>query len=271
MLKIDGGHIEYEIKKGGDLVVLLDAGAVSGMTGWDSIWKDLPAEITAIRFSRLGEGNSTSCRGQRTSLDYVNEVDQVLSALSVERPIVYVSHSFGGITARNFASRYKDDVAALLMIDPANPRDIEIVAQLNPSGGQAEIEATKKNDYKMGEGKWCFLDVIWDKSQAVGFPDIPDIPVTLIAGVKLPEQPANVLETEQGRQLWGQYQSEWVNQFPRGKAVLAKNSGHFVQDDEPELVLNELMKLLSRLQVANKAQCSEQTAECGVRRSKESQ
>lgn len=253
MLEIDGGHIEYEVKKGGDLIVLFDAGAVSGMAGWNSIWEDLPAEITAIRFSRLGEGNSTSCTGQRTSSDYVKEVNQVLSALNVERPIVYVSHSLGGITARNFASQYSDDVAAMLMIDPANPRDVDIVTQLNPSNGQEEIEAIKKNDYEMGDGKWCFLDVIWDKSQAAGFPDIGDIPVILIAGVKVPEQPSNSFETEQGRRLWGQYQSEWVNQFPQGKAVLARNSGHFVQDDEPDLVLKELKELLNRLQVANKA------------------
>ncbi|MDV6315733.1 alpha/beta hydrolase [Idiomarina sp. HP20-50] len=247
MLEVDGNSIEYEVKKGGDVVVLFDAGALSGMAGWNSIWDDLPAEITAIRFSRLGEGNSDACSGQRSTSDYVNEVDQLLSELNIERPIVYVSHSLGGITARNFAAQHKGDVSALLMIDPANPRDVDIVTQLDPSGGQAEIEAMKKNDYAMGDGKWCFLDVIWDKSQSAGFSDIGDIPVTLIAGVKVPEQPSSVFESEQGRLLWGQYQSEWVNQFPKGKAVLTNNSGHFVQDEEPELVLDELVKLLNRL------------------------
>lgn len=58
MIEVDGGRIEYEIKAGGDTVVLFDAGALSGMEGWDSIWSDLPEEITAVRFSRLGEGNS---------------------------------------------------------------------------------------------------------------------------------------------------------------------------------------------------------------------
>jgi pimeloyl-ACP methyl ester carboxylesterase len=247
MLETDGGRIEYEIKKGGDLTVLFDAGAVSGMAGWDSIWDDLPAQITAIRFSRLGEGNSDSCTGQRSSSDYVKEVDQLISALKIDRPIVYVSHSLGGVTARNFSAQHKDDVAALLMIDPANPRDVDIVTQLNSSGGKAEIEAIKKNDYAMGEGKWCFLDLVWDKSPAAGFSEIGDIPVTLIAGVKVPKQPANAFESGQGRKLWGKYQSEWVKQFPKGKVILTKNSGHMVQDDEPELVLIELIKLLDRL------------------------
>ena len=128
-------------------------------------------------------GNSDPCTGQRNISDYVNEVDQLLTKLNIDRPFVYVSHSLGGVTARNFAAKYKGDVAALLMIDPANPRDVDIVTEPNPSGGQDEIDAIKKNDYAMGEGKWCFLDVIWDKSEAVGFSEIGDIPVTLIAEV----------------------------------------------------------------------------------------
>lgn len=246
-LDVKGGYIEYEIKRGGDILVLFDAGALSGMAGWDPIWDDLPAEVTAIRFSRLGEGNSAPCTEQLSASDYVNEVAQLLSGLNIDRPVVYVSHSLGGITARNFATKYKGDVAALLMIDPANPRDVDIITQLNPSTGQAEIEAIKKNDYTMGENKWCFLDLIWDKSRAADFFDIGDIPVTLIAGVKVPKKPSNTLDTEQGRQLWGQYQSEWVKKFPQGKVVLAKNSGHFVQGDEPNLVINELIKLLNKL------------------------
>lgn len=247
MLEVNGGSIEYEVKGDGDTAVLFDAGALSGMSGWDSIWDNLPGEITAIRFSRLGEGNSGTCEGQRSALDYVEEVDQLLSGLNIDRPIVYVGHSLGGITARNFATTHAGDVKAMLMVEPATPRDIDIVIQLNPANGQEEIDEIKQSDYAAGEDKWCFLDVIWDKSKVPGFAEIGDIPVTLIASVKVPEQPSSVFLSTEGRRLWGQYQSEWAEQFPRGKTILTDKSGHFVQDDEPELVVNELIKLLDRL------------------------
>lgn len=99
----------------------------------------------------------------------------------------------------------------------------------------------------MGKGKWSFLDLIWDKTPALGFSEIGDIPVTLITGVKVAEKPAHALKTVEGRKLWGQYQSEWVQPFPQGKVVLTTRSGHFVQDDEPELVLKELDSLLNKL------------------------
>jgi pimeloyl-ACP methyl ester carboxylesterase len=246
MIDVRGGRIEYEVKQGGDIVVLFDAGALSGMAGWDAIWADLPLEITAIRFSRLGEGNSDPCTRQRTATDNVKEVEQLLAALKIDTSIIYVSHSLGAVTARHFAAQHQGKVAAMLMVDPENPRDVDIVKQLNTSGGKAEIEAIKKNDYVMGKGKWCFLDLIWDKTPALGFSEIGDIPVTLIAGVKVPEKPSSIFESAEGRKLWGQYQSEWVQRFPQGKAVLTTNSGHFIQDDEPELVLKELKSLLNK-------------------------
>jgi pimeloyl-ACP methyl ester carboxylesterase len=251
MLEIGDGRIEYEIKQGGDFIVLFDAGALSGMAGWDAIWADLPAEITAIRFSRLGEGQSDPCTGQRDASDYVEEVEQLLVELKINKPIIYVSHSLGAVTARHFTAKHQGKVAALLMIDPENPRDVEIVKQLNPTGGQAEIDAIKKNDYLMGKGKWCFLDLSWDKRPALGFSKLGDIPVTLIAGVKVPENPSNAFESTEGRKLWGQYQSEWAKQFPQGKVILTSNSGHFIQDDEPDLVLKELTSLLNKLKGTN--------------------
>ena len=254
MLDLDGGRIEYEIKQGGDLTVLFDAGALSGMAGWDAIWADLPATITAIRFSRQGEGKSDPCSGQRTAADNVQEVEQLLAALNIKQPIIYVSHSLGAVTARHYAAKHPGHVVAMLLVDPATPRDVEIINQLNPSGGQAEIAAVKQNDYAMGKGKWCFLDLIWDKTPSLGAAEIGDIPVTLIAGIKVTDQQSNAFGSAAGRKLWGQYQSEWVQQFRQGKIVLTTGSGHMVQDDEPELVLQELADLFNRLhKIADKA------------------
>jgi len=86
----------------------------------------------------------------------------------------------------------------------------------------------------------------WDKSTAPGFAEFGDIPVTLIAGVKRVENPHRIFDVDEARHLWGLFQSEWVNEFPRGRAIVTEKSGHFVQDDEPELVISELQRLIDR-------------------------
>lgn len=247
MIKIDDASLEYEIRGNGKTVVLFDAGALSGMSGWDAIWNSLPPNITAIRFSRLGEGKSDLCYGQRSQLDYVEEVEKLLTKLDIKSPFVYVGHSLGGITARNFASQYQGKVLAMLMLDPVNPRDIDIIVQLHPEDGLAKIEKVKRSDYESGKGKWCFLDAIWDKSKAVGFEEIGDIPVSLTAAGKVDENWLNPLETKKGRELWAFHQSAWVMKFPRGVFMVAKDSTHFIQDDQSSLVIEELNKLLSHI------------------------
>ena len=236
--------LDHERKGKGPVVVLFDGGAPSGMSAWDPIWDRLPGGITAIRYSRRGEGNSPSCDRQLTLDDYVDDLEHLLEQLGIEQPFIYVSHSFGGSVSLAFAAKNHGRLATMLLVDPSNPRDVDIVRQVNPDGGEAEIARIKASDYAAGRDKWCFLDTIWDKQPAPGYAEIGDIPITLIAGVKRVAKPTQTFETDEARRLWGVYQSEWVAQFPRGRALLTENSGHFVQDDEPELVLAELQRFI---------------------------
>ncbi|WP_164078260.1 alpha/beta fold hydrolase [Alteromonas facilis] len=246
-LLVNQAELEYEIKGTGENITLFEAGAISGMAGWDSIWSRLPESVTAIRYSRRGEGRSTACTGDLTSSDYVEDAEELLNQLKIEKPIIYVSHSYGGKVAREFAVRNPEKVVAMLFIDPINPRDVDIIEQLDPIGGKESNEKLKFADIKMGkENNWCLINDIWDKTPSFGYGDIKNIPITLIAGVKKFENPTRLFDTDEARELWGNVQSEWVLKFPQGKAVMAEKSGHFVQDDEPDLVLSEIKKLIIR-------------------------
>ncbi len=245
-IEVNGVEHEYEIKGDGPSVVLFEAGALSGMAGWDAIWDRLPQGITAIRYSRRGEGRSGPCHGDLSAIDYVKDTERLLESLGIERPFVYVSHSYGGKIAREFAARNPAKLAAMLFIDPSNPRDVEIVREMDPVHGPAENERIQKSDFEASQGKWCFVKDLWQKHPAPGVDKIGDLPVTLIAGVQRVENPTLIFHRDEARERWGQIQTEWVSQFPRGKAVMATESGHFVQDDQPDLVLSELAELLER-------------------------
>lgn len=243
-ITIDNVPFEYEVKGNGPQVVLFEAGALSGMSDWDSIWHSLPSDITAIRYSRRGEGGSGACTGQMSAADYADDAAEFLAKLEISSPIIYVAHSYGGDIARDFASRNPDAVRSMLLVDPSSDRDVEIITTLDPVNGLGEIEAIKANDFALGEGDWCFLHDAWLKDGDLGFTEIGDIPVTVIAGVRKVDEPSMVFETDAARMLWGQIHTEWAGEFPRGRVVVTEGSAHMVHIDEPDLVLDELSALL---------------------------
>lgn len=250
-IEIHGAELEVEVKGTGERVLFFEAGALSGMAGWDSIWGRLPQGFTAIRYSRRGEGGSEPCDRDLSAADYVRDVVGLLEELGVEEPFVYVAHSYGGKIAREFAALHRGRLAGMLLVDPSNPRDVEIVVEVDPRNGPAENERIRQQDLEMGKGgdgrpKWCFIRDIWEKKPAPGRREIGDVPLTLVAGVRPNPDPRIVFQTDAARKRWGEIQAEWVEQFPRGRAVMARKSGHFVHDDQPELVLRELVRLLER-------------------------
>ena len=47
--------------------------------------------------------------------------------------------------------------------------------------------------------------------------------------------------------MWGELWQSWAAEFPQGRSVLTEGSGHFIQNDEPMLVLRELKRLIKIL------------------------
>ena len=140
-VKVKGYELEYEMVGSGSDVILLEAGGSAGMSDWDPVFQRLSEHAKVIRYSRVGNGNSTVIQQHFTSRDYADQASILLRELGIQQPVILIAHSYGGSVARDFAAA-----------------------------------------------------------------------------------------------------------FPQGKSVLTENSGHFVQFDEPELVVSELLLLMKRLE-----------------------
>lgn len=238
-------QLEYEIAGTGANVVLLEAGASGGLTDWQPVFLSLSQQAIIIRYSRVGNGKSTQIKDHFTSMDYANFAAELLDKLAITVPVVYVAHSYGGSIARDFAAAYPSRVKALLLLDPSSEHDVDILRAIDLNQGNKEIAQIKLDDMAQGMSN-NYLD-FWSKRPLPDYPQIKDMPVTVIASVKKVEKPANLFFTDKGRAMWGELWREWASAFPQGRAVLTDKSGHFVQFDEPELVAAELKLLLQKL------------------------
>ena len=73
-------------------------------------------------------------------------------------------------------------------------------------------------------------------SQARAAKISPGVQVTLISAVQDEGMPA------EARKMWLQKHKEWIASVPGGKHIIAEKSGHFVQAQEPALVVEAIQK-----------------------------
>ncbi|WP_462159052.1 alpha/beta fold hydrolase [Pseudoalteromonas sp. GB56] len=242
---INNFEMEYQDSGGEGPILLLEAGGSAGMDDWHSIYPALAKQYRVIRYSRLGNGHSAAIEKNYSSEEYADEAKALLQALKVDKPVVYVAHSYGAYIARVFAARYPQDVAALMLVEPASEHDVDIMRAIDLVQAEKEIAQVKLDDMRGGMSNQ-YLD-FWAKRPLPDYPAIPDIPVTVIASVKKYDDPPLLFFTDEARKMWGELHSQWAKSFPQGRAVLTDKSYHYPQNNEPDMVIEEITRLVKRV------------------------
>ncbi|WP_424639541.1 alpha/beta fold hydrolase [Embleya sp. AB8] len=104
---------------GGPSVVFLPGGGAVGLDYWNV--RERAAELTtSVLYDRAGTGWSDPIELPRTSAEVTDELRELLRIAGVPAPYLLVGHSLGGLYARHYATRFPDEVAALLLLDPAH-------------------------------------------------------------------------------------------------------------------------------------------------------
>ena len=244
-INIGDFDIEYELSGSGKYIVLLEAGMTRDLSDWDTIIPDMSKMARVIRYSRAGNGNSSKTTQQFSAEQYAFHTKSLLNALKINGPVIHVSHSYGGMLARAFTGQYPDSVSALLLIDPSTEHDLDIVKKLDLARAIKETKWMKNIGLKDGMANE-YLDY-WAKRPMPNFVEIGDKPLTIIASIKKFENPVVLQITDLGRKKMAEAHKAWTASFPQGKTILTENSSHYIQKEEPELVLKELAELIAKL------------------------
>ena len=140
-LLVDGHHFKAQCAGQGPSVLL-----VIGYGGTMENWGDLPTRLGATArvcmYDRLGVGLSDSPPALQSFEDIADDLDGVISALRLPRPVVVVGHSLGGPIAVTWAAHHEADTRALVLLDPAPPGYRAAVASLMPPPDPGDLELT---------------------------------------------------------------------------------------------------------------------------------
>ena len=103
--------------------VIFDAALGGSSLSWTLVQPAVARVTRACSYDRAGFGWSDAGPLPRTAGRIADELHSLLRAASVPKPYVLVGHSYGGLVMRVYAARHRDEVAGLVLIEPAVPEE----------------------------------------------------------------------------------------------------------------------------------------------------
>ncbi len=116
-----GSHRAYCVVKGkGRPTVLIEAGLGSGSIEWRKIQEELAQTTRVFAYDRSGYGWSSDSDRKKTAKARIAELRELLSTTNIQAPYILLADSIGALYAQYHARMYPNDIAAVVLIDPAS-------------------------------------------------------------------------------------------------------------------------------------------------------
>ena len=218
--------------------VILESGFGEGGTrsGWEIVQKKVSKFAKVCLYDRAGLGLSDEGPGPRTTIQIAEELHALLRVSHIEPPYILVGHSMGGLHIQTYAMLYPGEIAAMVFVDPSPEEIIDTLATdvfenlVSAGASGAVMDET-------GPGLNASIPVF--KS----LPGLPDVPVVVITSAYNGE---NETDKERWEELKACHQklSDGVTD---GRHVVASRSGHYIQINEPELVIDAIKSVCDKV------------------------
>jgi len=115
----DGRRLNLLCAGKGSPTVLLESGLGDSMLDWRLVQPAIARMTRVCAYDRAGMGFSDAAQSPRTASAVVADLEALLRAADVGAPYVLVGHSLGSFYVRLFADRHPDQVAGMVLVDPA--------------------------------------------------------------------------------------------------------------------------------------------------------
>jgi pimeloyl-ACP methyl ester carboxylesterase len=256
LIDVGGHRLHLRCAGRGRPTVVLEAGLPGSSLDWTLVQPKLAKLTRVCAYDRAGYGWSEPGPRPRTSLRITDELHDLLGRARVPGRYVLVGHSFGGLHVRLYASRFPTQVAGVVLVDVPSeqvvrrrpPRlvkllwcEVEIwlgirrLEQALGLGGNAAKLVSKVGQVaaaRAARPATCQAahdeasvraESLWEVRQAAGLGNKPLVVVT------------------RGRDLdppWRAGQAALLRLSTRSSQVVAAGSGHYVQLDQPDVVVD---------------------------------
>jgi pimeloyl-ACP methyl ester carboxylesterase len=274
LVDVGGRKMHIDCTGDGNPTVILDSGLGESYLSWRKVQPQIAKFTRVCSYDRAGLGYSDLSPRPRTSKVIAEELHALLQASSVPPPYVIVGHSMGGYDVRVYTSLQRNEIVGMVLVDASHPdqenrfppelknmegswnREAQFVAFTMPFGNPRLLglcddnPVTRAADCNWHSAREQLAEMrSFPESAAETAPtgSLSDVPLAVLSHD--PDKPSSDLPPDLAKpvnEAWEKMQEELAHLSTRGTQTIAKNSGHYIQIDRPDVVIEAVQKVVEQ-------------------------
>jgi pimeloyl-ACP methyl ester carboxylesterase len=274
LVDVGGYKLHIDCTGQGSPAVIFDSGLGDTYVSWQKVQPQIAQFARVCSYDRAGLGYSDSSPYPRTSKKFAEELHTLLHNAGGSPPYILVGHSMGGFDVRLYASLYRNEVAGIVLVDSSHPEQLkrlppavldldaswvrqqEFLEFTMPFGiprllgfceSDPEVRTAECNFHSAREAVAELKSVPDSDAQAATTGPFGDLPLAVLSSDPdnpRPDLPEDLVKPT--NDAWLQMQEELSHLSTKGTRVVAKGSGHYIQIDRPEVVIEAVHNLVDQ-------------------------
>ena len=184
----------------------------------------------------------------------VADLHALLATADVSGPYVVVGHSVGGLLVRLYASTFPDEVVGMALVDATHEDNwARLEEEIGP---ELWSQAVEQFTQAVAGG---FLEPLDLEATASAVRDareeqpLPSMPLIVLTHTQPPDAATLLsgLSAEASERLWSEQQADLTTLLPNSRQILAEESGHYIQLDQPDLVIDAIDDVIENVRDAS--------------------
>lgn len=284
LVDVGGYKMHINCTGQGSPTVILEAGMGDYSLTWAIVQPEVARSTRVCSYDRAGYGWSEPSPHPRTANVEAEELHTLLVNANIQGPYVLVGHSLGGMLVRVYAHNYPDEVVGMVLVDSfheerpvrlpelakANQEAVgqfRMFALLSSTGMMALVPQTISNPGLPDEAYaqlqaitattgiferfLAEMNAVEESSaevRALRITRLGDMPLIVLSagyGDAIPS-----LSDAENQKIWKELQveqSELAALSSHSKQIIAEQSGHFIQLDQPNLVIDAIREIVDAI------------------------
>jgi hypothetical protein len=214
----------------GTPTVVMDASANADSSTWSDVEPSLARVTRVCVYDRAGRGRSDPGPVPRTSQTMVDDLTTLLRVADVPGPYVLVGHSLAGFNVQLFAREDAGDTVVGVVLIDATPTGL--IAVFDRFG----IPIPPPDDLVENSEGFDYRVSATQIRDAGPFPPVPLVVLTH-------GNPGNLGPPLE--EPWQELQVAQSQLSPKGRLIVARKSGHNIQNDQPRLVVRAIVQVVA--------------------------